>query len=56
MRNEDILAAFLGSTEYYQLQAKGRSNTLDWIDRTYQDVVGRKPTADDVTYWSNTLN
>lgn len=49
--NEDIVAGFVGSPEYFRRSGKGSSLVADWIRSAYLDVLGRPASDDDVAGW-----
>ena len=54
--NEDVVAGFLGSPEYYDNPEKGQTNHTAWIDGAFEDVLHRSPTAEDLAYWLTQLD
>ena len=55
-RNEDVVAGFLGSQEYYVNLEKGQSNRTFWIQSMFQDVLHRSATADEVANLLRAMN
>jgi hypothetical protein len=55
LSNEDVIAGFVGSVEYYQSPTRGKGDEVDWIFSAYQDVLHRFPTSDEVTAWGRFL-
>jgi virginiamycin B lyase len=47
--NEDVIAGFVGSPEYFDNRGQGDPST--WLASAYNDVLGRKPSPDEVTAW-----
>jgi hypothetical protein len=56
LTNEDMVAGFVGSPEYYLSTQKGQSNTAQWVDQAYHDVLSRGPSFDEVKLWLGTLH
>jgi len=42
-----LVAAFLGSTEYFNAVAKGRSDKADWVLSAMVDELQRAPTINE---------
>jgi hypothetical protein len=40
LRNEDVIAGFVGSLEYFQ---KHDDSSAEWLMSAYQDILGRPP-------------
>jgi hypothetical protein len=55
-RNEDVVAGFLNSLEYYQNPDKGQSNHTTWIESDFQDVLQRNPSTTELAYWLTQLS
>jgi len=51
--DENLLAGFAGSQEFYNAQG---ADPAAWINAMYQDILGRAPTASDLTYYKKSLN
>jgi len=51
--NEQVIAGFISSQEYFTTQAG--DNIVDWIYANYRAVLGRNPSASDVTFWEKQL-
>jgi hypothetical protein len=49
MSNEDMIAGFIASPEYYN--GKGIGDRLDWVKSAYQDVLGRQPNTSELMSW-----
>jgi hypothetical protein len=50
--NEAMFGGFLGSREYYASLVKGQGNKARWVSHAYQDVLGRPPSAQEITtFW-----
>jgi hypothetical protein len=43
-RNEDVVAGFISSPEYYRSSTKGKGDKTDWVFAAYHDVLQRTPT------------
>jgi hypothetical protein len=54
-RNEDVVAGFISSDEYYNSPAKGQGNNTAWIDSVFNDLFQSTATANDLTYWLGQL-
>jgi hypothetical protein len=54
--NEQVIAAFVGSPEYYESPAKGGGDERTWIRSLYSDVLNRAPSTAEVDLWYNYLN
>jgi hypothetical protein len=50
-QNEDIVAGFIGSAEYYNNAAKGKGSAAAWLDSVYYDLFHRSPAASETAYW-----
>jgi hypothetical protein len=50
--NEDVIAGFVGSAEYF---VKNYNNVQDYLDTVYQDVLGRAPDPAGYNSWINIL-
>lgn len=42
-RNEDVVAGFVSSPEYYN-PSQGNGNRTTWLNRAFQDAYNRLPT------------
>ena len=49
--NQDIIAGFVSSPEYYGRSSKGRGNQATWVVSAYEDVLGRSPHKAEVEQW-----
>jgi hypothetical protein len=49
--NEDLVAGFVGSTEYFTVANKGNDDRTTWLRSVYSDVLGRTPSASEIQYW-----
>jgi len=49
--NEDIVAGFIASPEYYNGATKGQSSRSGWLDSAYQDLFQRLPSGSEASYW-----
>jgi hypothetical protein len=47
LTNESLVAGFLGSTEYFNAPAKGRSDKADWVLSAVVDELQRSPTINE---------
>jgi hypothetical protein len=45
--NEDLVAGFLGSIEYFNAPAKGKSDKADWVLNAVLDELRRTPATDE---------
>jgi hypothetical protein len=54
--DEQIIAGFLGSPEYFQNPAKGNNNNTSWVNSIYQDLIGQPPTAAQLSQALTDLN
>jgi hypothetical protein len=50
-QNEDVIAGFLSSPEYYNSSAKGQGSNLAWVDSVYHDLFQGTPSTSDLSYW-----
>lgn len=50
-RNEDVIAGFVASPEYYNLPEKGNGDRTRWLDCAFDDIYGRLPSNDEVSQW-----
>lgn len=55
VRNEDLVASFLGSSEYYNNPAKGDGSRIGWLQSVYQDLFGRAPSQSEIDHWLSLL-
>ncbi len=53
--NEDIVAGFIASPEYYNSAAKGQGARLGWVDSVFHDLYERSPTAGEANFWLGQL-
>jgi streptogramin lyase len=49
--NEDVIAGFASSWEYYINPRKGMGDNTGWIESAYQDILHRAPTTDELDQW-----
>ncbi|MGH7192681.1 MAG: DUF4214 domain-containing protein, partial [Candidatus Saccharimonadales bacterium] len=49
--NEDVVAGFLASSEYFNGSSKGQGMAIGWLDSAYQDLFDRTPTNNELAYW-----
>jgi hypothetical protein len=49
--NEDIVAGFIASPEYYNGATKGQGSRSGWLDSAYQDLFQRLPGGSEASYW-----
>jgi hypothetical protein len=49
--NEDMVAGFVGSPEYYQNPQKGKNNAAAWVARAYLDVLFRPASVGEINTW-----
>ena len=50
--DENLLAGFAGSQEFYQTSG---NTPAAWINAMYKDILGRTPSASELTYYENSL-
>ena len=55
LTNEEMVAGFVGSPEYYQNSTKGRGNAAAWVSRAYLDVLFRPTSTGEVNTWLSFL-
>ena len=55
LTNEDLAAGFLGSIEYYNAAAKGKSDKADWVLSAVIDELQRNPTPSELNSWEDML-
>ena len=55
LTNEDLVAGFLGSIEYFNAPAKGKSDKADWVLSAVFDELGRSATTAEFTSLEGTL-
>ncbi|HEV8061784.1 MAG TPA: DUF4214 domain-containing protein, partial [Gemmataceae bacterium] len=53
--NEDLVAGFVGSDEYYAATNKGDGSEASWIASAYQDILHRAAKPSEITYWESVL-
>jgi streptogramin lyase len=53
--NEDVIAGFASSWEYYISARKGMGDNASWIRAAFLDILHRTPTADEVSQWMDYL-
>jgi hypothetical protein len=56
LSNEDLVAGFIGSPEYYLNQQKGRDNAAAWVAQAYHDVLFRAAGAGEINLWLDLLD
>jgi hypothetical protein len=49
--NEDMVAGFVGSPEYFANPQKGQDDWARWISEAYQDVLARPAGASEIATW-----
>ncbi len=49
--NEDVVAGFLASPEYFDSSSKGQGTAIGWLESAYQDLFDRAPTNNELAYW-----
>ena len=54
--NEDLIAGFLGSPEYYSAAPRGEGTDTGWILSVYRDVLNRAPTPQELANWLSVLH
>ncbi|HWB12432.1 MAG TPA: DUF4214 domain-containing protein [Pirellulales bacterium] len=54
-QNEDVIAGFISSSEYYSSSAKGQGNNTAWLDSVFNDLFQTPPTPSELTYWLGQL-
>ena len=47
LTNENVAAGFLGSIEYFNASAKGKSEKADWVQSAVLDELQRSPTVNE---------
>ncbi|HMC89027.1 MAG TPA: DUF4214 domain-containing protein, partial [Gemmataceae bacterium] len=47
LTNENVAAGFLGSIEYFNASAKGKSEKADWVQSAVLDELQRSPTINE---------
>jgi hypothetical protein len=55
MTNEQVVAGFIGSSEYFNNPAKGTADPAGWILSAYQDVLLRPPADAELLGWYQVL-
>ena len=50
--NENVIAGFVGSTEYFQTHS---DNSRDWLSAAYQSILGRQASVGEANYWLSIL-
>jgi hypothetical protein len=55
LTNEEMVAGFVGSPEYYLSSQKGRNNEAGWVARAYLDVLFRAAGIGEVNSWLQQL-
>lgn len=53
--NEDLVADFIASPEYYNASNKGQSDRIAWLDSVFNDLYQTTPTTSDLSYWLGQL-
>ena len=56
VRNEDIVAALVGSAEYYNNLTKGQQNKNQWVSSAIEDILHRAASDGDISFWSGSLS
>ena len=51
LTNEDVVARFIGSLEYYLNPIRGNGRARDWVVMAYQQVLGRTPAQAEIDAW-----
>jgi hypothetical protein len=54
--NEQVIAGFVSSPEYFESATKGNGDQKTWIRSLYSDVLNRSPSTAEVDLWYNYLN
>jgi hypothetical protein len=54
-KNEDVIAGFIASPEYYNNPAKGQGNNAAWVDGVFNDLFHSTPSTSDLAYWLGQL-
>jgi hypothetical protein len=55
LTNENLVAGFLSSVEYFNQEAKGQSNKVDWLLSAVLDELFETASADQFTTWGTAL-
>lgn len=50
-----LVAALIGSPEYYNDPAKGNGNASDWVTSAYHDLFGISPESHEAAWWAAQL-
>ena len=53
--NEDVVAGFVGSSEFYHSSHGGQGNRQTWITNSYLETLHRMPRPDEIAYWNSQL-
>jgi hypothetical protein len=51
LTNEDVIARFVGSPEYYSSRQRGQGNRAVWVAMAYEQVLFRHPSRAEVEAW-----
>jgi hypothetical protein len=54
--NEQVIAGFLGSPEYFNAPNKGKGDNSTWVRSVYADLFNRRPAAGELGFWVRILN
>ncbi len=54
--DEQVIAGFVGSDEYFNRQSKGGGNNTQFVTSAFQDIFGRAPDAGGLTFYVGQLN
>lgn len=54
-RNEDVIAGFIGSSEYYNDPNQGAGNATTWLDSVFNELYQRQPTGTELSSWLSAL-
>jgi hypothetical protein len=55
MTNEDVIARFVGSPEYYNSRQRGQGNRATWVAMVYEQVLFRHASRGEVEAWLRNL-
>jgi hypothetical protein len=54
--DENIVAAFVGSGEYYLSSSHGGRSDRRWVESVYQDLLHRDPSPNEIAAWLSVLH
>ena len=52
--NEAVIAGFIASREYFD--GKGQGSNVGWVDAAFHDLIGRTPSADELSFFVGMLS